>query len=190
LSDADEDLLPFEELEGAYVTLKLVGYSDQMGENFKKYEEMRVSVGATEQVPDEKWLVDSIEDEDFKAWEILQDTTQIGYAFLVLYDGPPFITFYYFEEPPNLLDIGKDCLEQMIPVFFKDLDEPALFYYLPKPVDEELHAELIEGGFDAWEENPTIDNDALACYVLERYTYDAYYGDGEEEFEEGEPKEY
>lgn len=183
MSDADE-ILPFEELEGAHVTLKLVGPSDELVGHFKKFPDMRFAIGA-ERLPDHKWLTGAIEVEELRVWEIDQNGKHIGYAFFVLYDGPPFIAFYYFGKPSHAFDIGKDCLELLIPVFFKNLDEEALFYYLPKPVDEEIHAELIDGGFDIWDENPTIDNATAACYILERHTYDAYYGDGaDEEFEQ------
>ena len=182
--DEDRELVPFEELEGAFVTLKRAGPTQKLADHFAKNGDMRDIIGHVESVPDLERLAMLMEDdESLWAWEIERNGRQLGYCFFVTYDGPPFVAIYTFQ--PVDVEIGKDCLEQLVPIFFANTDEEALYYYLPRPVDDGVHEALIDGGFDPWDDNPTIDNDAVACYMLERHTFDAYYGDGtDEEFEE------
>lgn len=182
-----QEELPYKELEGAFVTLKLCEPSAELAEALRAIPVIRELTGIVELPIDEELLHHLIVEEDsFKIWELLKGSNneRVGFALFVMFDGPPFIALHLTDGPD--VNIGKDCIEQLVPVFFHNVpEESSLFYYEPRPVDEETHAALIDAGFDSWDENPTIDNETVACYVLERYTYDAYYGN-EQEFEEGE----
>jgi hypothetical protein len=186
MSEAENLEMPFQELEGAYVTLINVGPTEKLASHFAEYAKMCELVGHVESAPDTERLAVLMEDDEtLFVWEIRTAEDHIGYAFFVSYDGPPFIALFPFGDLSH--EAGHDCLMQLAPVFFANTDGDGLFFYLQHPVDPEAHELLIDGGFDVWEENPTLDNDAIACYVLERYTYDAYYGEeADGDFEEAE----
>jgi len=179
--------LPYKELEGAFVTLMFREPSAELAEALEGIPVIRDLTGIVELPFNEETLEHLIVEEDsFKVWELIKgaDNERMGFVFFVMFDGPPFIALYLYGGPD--LNMAKDCIEQLVPVFFHNVpEESSLFYYEPRPIDEEIHAALIDAGFDHWDENPTIDNETVACYVLERHTYDAYYGN-EQEFEQGD----
>ncbi len=173
--------MSLDEIEGGQATLTRVRASPKLVEEFKKRPNLRKVCGIQKD-QDLAFFKYLMADDELLLliWDITPSSVgkSIGYACFVGYDGPPFITFYYFDEEPHL-DVSRELLEAMIQVFFNEApDEPSLYFYLPRPVDDDIHAHLIEGGFDVFDDNPTLDNDEVACYVLERYTYDAYYGEG------------
>ena len=57
----------------------------------------------------------------------------------------------------------------------------ALSPFVPQPVPDDVNDKLLESGFDFIEDYPVINNDEEACYCLERYTYEAYYQDEEDD---------
>jgi len=141
---------------------------------------LRDMLGMTRVLPELKWLKHlMVEEESLRAWEIWRSGKADGYAFFVNYDGPPYIALW--ADHPVETHVAKDCFELLLPIFFRNTEEHYLLCFLPKPVHEEIHSVLIDGGFDEWDDNPTIDNDKVACYMLERHTFEAYYGDGGEE---------
>ncbi len=99
----------------------------------------------------------------------------VGYALYVAFNGPPFVNVYRFDEKIDI-ELSRDCVLQMVHYFFRKTQEEGLYFYQPKPVNEEIHELLVEGGFDPFEDNPTLDPDET-CYVLWRHTYVAYYGE-------------
>jgi hypothetical protein len=186
LNDDEDQVQPYDELEGAFVTLKLLEPSAELAADFAKWPGMALAIGITERKPTFEYLTVLIEDQTLFVWSIERHGKQVGYWFLVLYDGPPYASFWSTRDRALPDELVKDCFEVLVPVYFQNLDEEALFFYLPQPVKHEVHEQLTESGFDLFEDNPTIDNSKVACYVLERHTFEAYYGEGgdDEEFEE------
>src|SRR5688572_14201526 len=111
-------------------------------------------------------------------------TAAVGLAMFVTFNGPPFVCLHLDSGKPEL-ELAQDVVLQLLHYYFKNTQEEALFFYHGKPVPQDVHDLLVEGGFDVFDDNPTLDPDE-ACYVLERYTYVAYYGEGEGGGREGE----
>ena len=162
-------------LEGALATLHFVPASDKMLGYFER-PTLRSMTGQVEK-PDLAKLVDLIDSEELAVWEIVPEgaTEATGYALYVNYDGPPYFVIYNFDEEMQM-EIARECMLQLIPLFFNTTEEEVLYFYADKNVAEELHDELLEAGFDPFEDNPIMDKGEM-CYILERHTYDAYYGE-------------
>ncbi len=130
------------------------------------------------------------EHDELQVWEIIRnaENDSFGYAMLVFFDGPPFIAIYAHTEGKGRdeTEIGRDVLLHLIPLYFENIEEEVLYFYLARPVDQEVYDQLIEAGFDEDDENPTIDQTKEAAFIMWRHTYDAYYGDGTSEQEFGD----
>lgn len=169
-----------EHLEGESVTLELVGV-DRIQELFDYFQHERVYTDAGLTKPPKLGsLQEDVECGDLGVWEIVPegDSEPVGLIGLVGYAGPPFLFITYLNPKQPDLDLAQEAMVLVVRVFFDNLKPDELWTYQLKPVDEEIHSRLVEGGFDAWEENvPGIDTDRLAAYIMERHTYDAYYGE-------------
>lgn len=164
-----------EVIEGALATLKRAKPTPEMLEGLKS------RLPALTSPLDLEFLNHLCARGALEVWEIYPQGSPdvVGYGVFVGYDGPPYMNIFFFcevvgEVPDKALCL--DCFMQLMHVFFRSTEESALFLYDEKPVDEDYHNFFLESGFDIFDDNPTIDNDLEACYVLERYTYDAYYG--------------
>ncbi|MEZ4270289.1 MAG: hypothetical protein R3C68_02265 [Myxococcota bacterium] len=172
-------------IEGSLASLRRVDVSSELVRRFADPELQ--SVCGIYQVPGLAALQELMdEDESLWIWEIFPEghPTPVGYALYVTYDGPPYVAIYFFPKPPNFdpsFDLASDCVLHLCHAFFAHTEEDALFFYVDKPVDDTVHDALTEGGFDLFEQCPTIDADVESCYVLERYTYEAYYKDEDED---------
>lgn len=156
--------------------LRLVEPSERLVQQFRDSRDL-VAMAGMLTPPDLKKLRTLMDDRALVIWDILRqgDTRPLGYMLFVSYDGPPYPALHFFSGQLDL-DIAKDCFEAMLPTFFHNTREDALFFYLARPVNPAIHELLVDHGFDMFDDNPTIDSDQEACYVLERYTYEAYYG--------------
>jgi len=108
--------------------------------------------------------------------------SQVGYIGWVNYAGPPFLFVLPLEED---LDLGvlQNGFELIVKAYFETTSANELCFYADVPVPEEIHTTLVEGGFDLWQEVAGVDSEKEATYVIERGTYDAYYGETSEEDE-------
>lgn len=176
-----------ERLEGALTTLEPVTV-ERVGDLVTRFQDpwFHLSAGMRGP-PDEARLRRYFA----KGWLYLWDVKLVtgGPAVLLVgvgrYSGPPFlfVTSVKREMPP--LDVTHDACELAVRWYFAHSDEPALWIYPSKPVAAELHALLIESGFDLYEYDlPGVDPEKETPYVMERHTYEAYYGSGDEDFEE------
>ncbi len=170
-------------IEGELVTLKRVDESTTplLHEHLqvrKFYREI-----GRRHIPTVKELNDDLfDDQMLFVWQVYlgEEERHVGYAGFVAYSGPPYI-FYFSLELPVEYEIAQDCFQELVPLFFRDSEEPLLYTYVEKPVSEQLDELLVEGGFDALESVPAIDNNAIAVYAMERHTYEAYYGDEDDD---------
>jgi hypothetical protein len=165
----------YEVLEGALATMKRLPLSKALVESFQKPELFKVC--GLRKPPDQEYLKQLIDDKELVVWDIVPDgkTKGAGHALFVRFNGPPFIAIYTHDQKPDL-ELSRDCVLQLIHYFFQKTPEEGLYFYQQKPVPSEIHDLLVEGGFDPFEDNPTLDADE-ACYVLWRHTYVAYYGE-------------
>jgi hypothetical protein len=165
-----------ETIEGALATLKRVPLSKQLHEKFSEPALFR-HIGLRK-APEFDVFKGFLEDHELIVWNVIPEGKQQpwGYALYVTFNGPPFVALHPFNLANVDLELARDVLLQLVHYFFQNTDEEALFYYEPKPVKTEVNDLLVEGGFDLFDDNPTVDPDEV-CYVLERYTYDAYYGE-------------
>ena len=163
-------------LESSLNILKPIEASKHMVEKFSFKNFYRL-LGLKEP-PDLDFLHTRIKDKRLMIWEVQSKITKENYAYVIyiLYDGPPYIEFYNFTDSLNL-DWIKDALLEIIHFFFSTTDHSGLFFYLDKPIPEEINTLLIENGFDRFDDCPIIDHSLERAYVLERYTYEAYHYD-------------
>ena len=179
-----ETVSDFDRLEGDLVSLERV---DDFEELFKRFQEpVLYEMTGLKRPPKRKdFEEDVVEDETLVVWNIIPDgeNKSIGYAMYVAYDGPPYFQFHIFNGPLDI-DIAADATVLIVHAFFKTTRQPRLHTFVPQPVDEEVHARLIEGGFDLIDEHPTVDVTKEGIYVMERHTYEAYYGDEDDESEQ------
>ncbi|MBC7793072.1 MAG: hypothetical protein H7Z43_05150 [Clostridia bacterium] len=175
----------FDRMEGDLVSLERHDEFEELFAAFQKPELYRMT-GIKKPPTRREFKEDVVDDETLVVWNIIPDgeTKPIGYALFVSYDGPPYFQFYWFNGKMDL-DIAADATLLMVHAFFKQTKHKRLHTFVPQPVDEEVHARLIEGGFDYVDEHPTVDVTQEGIYVMERYTYEAYHG-GEEDEEERE----
>lgn len=178
------DVSDFDTLEGDLVTLERVDDFEELFKAFQK-PELYEMTGLKRPPSRKDFKEDVVDDETLVVWNMIPDGEQksIGYAMFVSYDGPPYFQIAQFDG--NLdLDIAADTSLLMVHAFFKNTKQPRLFTFVPQPVDEDAHARLIEGGFDLIEEHPTVDVTKEGIYCIERHTYEAYYGDEDDESEQ------
>lgn len=176
----------YDRMEGDLVALERVG-EDQFDELFQRFQDPLIyALTGLRKPPNRKdFEEDVITDQSLIVWDMLPEGSRksIGYAMFVTYDGPPYLAFY-FEDGKFDIDMAGDAMLMMVHAFFKHLEEPQLFTYVMQPVPDEVHARLTEAGFDLIEDHPTVDPKKEATYVIERHTYQAYYGEEEAEEEE------
>jgi hypothetical protein len=163
-------------LEGALGTLKRAPLTKTLVEHFQKA--VLFKMCGMRKPPDQASLKKLTDAQDLIVWSVHPDgkPASVGYALFVAFNGPPFVSIYRFDEKLDI-ELARDCVMQLIHYFFQHTNEESLFLYQAKPVPADVHEALVEGGFDLFEDNPTLDPDEV-CYVLERYTYVAYYGEG------------
>jgi len=172
-----------QELQGDLVALRYASPDAEMVEMFRR--PRLLAMTGLQKAPNLKKLTDLIEEDDeLVVWTVVPEgqNQAIGYACYVAFDGPPYVAVYTFSEEEEV-EIAHDCIVQLAHLFFGSTKEEGLHFFRDRPVPEEIHDRLIEGGFDFVEDCPTIDNDVESCYVLERHTYEAYYGEQDEEDE-------
>ena len=172
--------MDIETIEGALTTLHRVTPSDELLRIFQR--PRLCSMMGFEKKPDLEFLDMLIDEDLLEIWEVIPQGSSkaIAYACYVANEGPPFVCMYTLSEQEEI-EIAADVLLQLTHTFFRVTEEEALYFYRDKPVEETIHNLLTEGGFDLFEDCPTVDNEKEACYVLWRYTYDAYYGEGSDE---------
>ncbi|MFC1611452.1 hypothetical protein ACFL6C_10865 [Myxococcota bacterium] len=173
-----------ETLEGALVTLKPVGISG-LGRLCKDFqnEDLHTDAGLYNP-PTEQSLREDLVDEELFICDMIPEESDksVGYAAVIAYSGPPFVLVYFFAKDRMDLDLAQEAVLLLTHAFFQNTSEEQLWTYQVKPIDDEIHDRLIEGGFDFWDQDvPGIEHDKVACYLMERHTYDAYYGDESEE---------
>lgn len=171
----------FDRLEGDLVTLER---ADDFELLFKRFQDPAIYklTGIKKPPTRVDFEEDVVTDQTLIVWDIIPEgeSESIGYAIYVAYDGPPYFAFHMFHGKIDL-DIAQDASLLMVHAFFKFTEEARLHTFVPQPVDDEIDARLIEAGFDRIEEHPTVDLTKEGAYVMERYTYEAYYDDEEED---------
>lgn len=174
----------YDKLEGELVTLSRVreGGFDAL---FERMQEPRYHhLAGLEHPPTRDDLYGDLFDDDeaFLVWEMVPEGADeaAGYAFVAAFDGTPRVQVIFFSGKMDL-NVGADAMLTLIHAVFEHTEEPRVFAYVPQPVDEDTHERLVEGGFDQLDEHPVANLRETAVYVLERYTYEAYYGDEEDE---------
>ncbi|MEO1482045.1 MAG: hypothetical protein AAFU77_08050 [Myxococcota bacterium] len=172
-------------LRGSLVVLERAerGDWDTIHEHFQDpalYEETGL-----QRAPEKAALFEDLDEEDLVVFHMRdqEDSKLLAYAMFVLYDGAPYFVIHHFE-PNYELDLARDAITQLIYAFFRNSDEPRLYFFTPRPVSDDIHDTLLEGGFDPIDDYPVIDNTKEACYCLERFTYEAYYEDDEDDAEQ------
>lgn len=132
--------------------------------------------------PEQQPLYEDLDEDELIVFDVTphDEGEAVAYAVFVNYDGPPYIFVYFFNGQLDV-DFAGDAMLQMVLAFFQNTEESRLYTFLPRPVSEDVHDKLLESGFDYIEDYPAIDNDEEACYCLERFTYEAYYQDEEED---------
>ena len=186
----------FNRLEGDLVTLVRVDDFELLFQRFQNPKLYRLT-GIKKPPLRSDFEEDVLVDQTLIVWDVIPEgeSESIGYAFYVAYDGPPYFQYFPFGGVIDL-DIGQDAALLMVHAFFKYTKQPRLHTFIPQPVPDEIDARLIEGGFDRIEEHPTVDLTIEGAYVIERYTYDAYYGSDEDDdekeldFDEPEAMDY
>lgn len=177
-----------EVLEGALVTLKRLGVDD-IDVLFEQFQTERLHQEAGLYNPPKKQsLIDVLEEDDLAIWQMIpeESTEPVGYAGIVTYSGPIYLFMYHFDESNVDLDLAQDAMTILTTEFFRQTKEEQLWTYQLKPVPDEILDRLLEGGFDHWDDQvPAIDYDKVACFIMERHTFDAYYGDEAEEDDDG-----
>jgi hypothetical protein len=170
-------------LEGDLVTLVRVQDFELLFERFQNPKLYRLT--GIKKAPTRKDFEDDVlNDQTLIVWDVVPEgeSESIGYAFYVAYDGPPYFQYFPFSGVIDL-DIGQDAALLMVHAFFKFTKHPRLHTFIPQPVSDEIDARLIEAGFDRIDEHPTVNLSKEGAYVMERFTYEAYYADEEEEEE-------
>jgi hypothetical protein len=176
----------YDRMEGDLITLERVGEAD-IDTLFQRFQEPNIYMltGLKKPPTRANFEEDVITDQTLIVWEMIPEGTRksVGYSMFVTYDGPPYVAFF-FEDGKLDIEIAGDAMQLLVHAFFKYQEEPQLFTFVLQPVPEEVHARLTEAGFDLMEDHPTVDPKKEATYVIERHTYNAYYGEEEDEEEE------
>jgi hypothetical protein len=173
----------YNKLEGEFATLKRVK-EPGFDAVFERFQDDRYygTCGLKKPPTRRDLLNDMFDDETLVVWELFPEggDTAVGYLFYVAFDGPPYIEVVFFDGALDLT-LARDAMALAVQAFFTHTEEAQLHTFVPQPVSEEVHELLTEGGFDLVEEHPTVDLKKEAAYVMERHTYEAYYGEQEEE---------
>jgi hypothetical protein len=180
----------FSDLQGALVDLTLLREKDA-AKLHERLQEPRIwdGAGCTE-APDLAWVTRRLKERMLIAWEMRSSVHRkaLGYFAIVRYCGTPFICLDFFGQPD--LDVAIDCIHTTIGPFFTNTDESRLFMNVPVEHAAEAQRPLVDLGFDSAGELPGHDPKKQRSYVLERATYEIYYGEeadgGEIEELEGE----
>lgn len=169
----------YNRLEGDLVTLERVDDFELLFKRFQDPNLYRIT-GIKKPPTRVDFEEDVLTDQSLIVWDIIPEgeNASIGYALYVAYDGPPYFQIFPFNGILDL-DIAQDAALLMVHAFFKYTKLKALHTFLPQPVSDDIDARLVEAGFDRIEEHPTVDLTQEGAYVMERHTYDAYYGDEE-----------
>lgn len=171
-----------EKLEGAYEMLERLTSNDIKELHGQLQSESMFRACGFHEAPKENTLKDIILDEDLFIWRVIPEGADdpVAYAGIVTFSGPPFV-FCEFISGELLLDMVQDVILLLVHVYFKNSDEQELWAYVPHPVPEEIHDYLVEGGFDPFtDELPGVDLTKDAAFLMERHTYEAYWGEGSE----------
>ncbi len=174
-----------ETLEGESVVLERVS-PDDVDELLGHLQDRRFYLEAgLHRPPKREVLLDDLTEGELGVWRLIPsgEDKAIGYAGIIGYSGPPYAFVYYFDANMRDLDLAQEAMALVVKAFFEHIsDQDQLWAYQDKPVDDEVHSRLVEGGFDLVEDEvPGIDGRQVACYLMERHTYAAYYGDGDDE---------
>lgn len=172
-----------ERLEGTYATLERLHAQDAKELHAKLQEEAFFVTAGFRQPPGLESVRELFDDGELFVWRMVEDGGEdlIGYAGIVVFSGPPYV-FVHFVAGHENVETAHEAMLQLVHTFFRNSEETELWTYIAKPVDDEIHGLLLEGGFDPWTDTlPGIDTDVDAAYVMERHTYDAYWGEGSDD---------
>jgi hypothetical protein len=174
-----------EQLEGAYATLERLHAQDAKELHARLQEEPFFITAGFRKPPELEWVRELLDEDDLFVWRMIPEggDDPIGFAGIVAFSGPPYVFVYFFPGHEDT-ETAHEAMLNLVHAFFRHSDEMELWTYVTKPVDDEIHDLLIEGGFDPWTETlPGIDTNVDAAYVMERHTYDAYWGEGSDDRE-------
>ncbi|MEM6733447.1 MAG: hypothetical protein AAF658_17950 [Myxococcota bacterium] len=172
----------YNKLEGELVRLDRVK-RNEWAEVLERFQtEALYDSAGLKKPPEQAPFFEDLDEDELIVFHITphEGSEPVAYGVFVNYDGPPYIFVYFFNAQPDV-EFAGDAMLQMVLAFFQNTEEPRLYTFLPRPVDEDIHDKLLESGFDHIEDYPVINNDEEACYCLERFTYEAYYQDEEED---------
>lgn len=171
-----------DKVEGELVALQRVKRKewDEVHEHFQD-PDLHLAAGL-KGPPEKPPLFEDLDEDELFVYHVTthDEGERVAYAILVHYDGPPYILVHFFSKQVDV-DIAGDAMLLMVMGFFQNTEEPQLYTFVPRPVPEAIHDKLLEGGFDPIDDYPVIDNTEEACYCLERFTYEAYYQDEEDD---------
>ncbi|MEL6547229.1 MAG: hypothetical protein AAFQ82_21575 [Myxococcota bacterium] len=174
--------MSYDKLEGELVRLERLKRArwEEVHAHFQT-EELYDSAGL-KKPPEKNLLFEDLDEEELIVFDVIphDDSKAVGYGVFVNYDGPPYIFVYFFNGTLDV-DFAGDAMLQMVLAFFQNSDEPRLYTFVPQPVPEDIHDRLLEAGFDFIDDYPSINTEEEACYRLERFTYEAYYQDEEDD---------
>lgn len=172
----------FSKLSGDLASLKRVSRTDWDEVHQKFQEESLYDSAGLRSPPKKEPLFEDLDEDELIVFKLTSESTTglRGYGVFVNYDGPPYIFVHFFDGEVDV-ELAADAMLLMVHAFFKHSEEPRLYTFLPKPVNDDIHDRLLEGGFDFIEDYPVIDNDVEAAYCIERFTYEAYYEDEEDD---------
>ena len=176
--------IDLDNLQSDLVTLQRLGTEDldRLTEDFR--EEGLYSDAGLRKPPSKRDLREDMEEGELFIFDRLPEDSHrsVGYAGIVGYSGPPYVSVHYHQEDSPDLDMAREAFLLLAHVFFQRTEEEQLWTYHPKPVPDEIQDLLLEGGFDAWDTHvPGIDNETTAAFIMFRHTYLAYYSDEAEE---------
>ncbi len=136
-----------------------------------------------------------LERRSIRAWDIIPEgcTTSIGYAGYRVRCGCPFI-FLLFVAEPFSRHLAEDIIPPLVTHFFNHThrrlpdyrQSDPMMLYLEHAIAEQLHAFLIDNGFDPMPDFPIIDHEKQTAYGLLPETYEAYHSDDQTMIDEQE----
>ena len=105
----------------------------------------------------------------------------------VLFAGNHFTFFQPFDPDTIDPELVHNAVELSAIAFFNLTRLQRLFYYVYRPVNDTIHEMLVENGFDpVTNDVPGVNDDVRAAYVVTRETFDTYYGEGAEDYDEAD----
>jgi hypothetical protein len=173
-------------IEGALATLKRVELSeiDTLHQQFQD-SGLYLDAGFYDP-PGQETLENFLEGDELQLWHLTSEegAESVGYMGIVTFSGPTYVFVHFFDVKRVDLDLAQDAMLLIVKDFFKTTDEQELWTYVDKPISDEIHDRLIEGGFDFLDcDIPGIDRAKVGSYIMERHTFDAYYGEEAEDEE-------